>query len=112
MLIYAPYKRGFLGSCWLCDISGADLGVLELTWLGTVPNLVMLSNVQYIVCIELHIYGIKSEEQIEKLRVLFLSANHKLCSQKVFAMTQQRIFDALVFMSCKTIFLQTTGAAD
>lgn len=99
MLIYAPYRIGFLGSCWLCDISGTGLGVLELTWMGTVPNLVMLGHVQYIVCIELHVDGIKSQEQIEKLRVLFISVNHKLCSQEVFAMTQQRIFNALVFMS-------------
>lgn len=42
----------------------------------------------------------------------FLTDNHKLHSQEVFAVTQQNIFDAFVFMSYKTIVLQTAGAAD
>lgn len=73
MFIYRPasYKIRFLGSCWLYDINGTGLGVLELTWLGIVPNLLLLGHVQWIVCIEMHLYGIKSEEQIEKLRGFF-----------------------------------------
>lgn len=57
LLIYqsAPCKIGFLGSCWLHDINGTGLGILELTWLSTVPDLLLLGRVRCIVCIQLHL---------------------------------------------------------
>lgn len=67
------------------------------------------SSVQYIVCIQLLLYAIKSEEQIEKFYFFFLTNNHKLRSQEVYAVAQQRILHAFVFMSCKTVFLPSAA---
>ena len=61
------------------------------------------SSVQCTVCIQLLLHTIKSEEQIEKF-YFFLTENHKLCSQEVYAVAQQRILHGFVFVMQNNIF--------
>lgn len=104
MLIYqsVPHKIGFLGSCWCHFHSMASVWVLGLTFLGTVPNSLFLS---LLFCIQYSAAFMhnKSEDQIFFF-FNFLTRNHKLCSQEVYAMTQQ-ILHTFAFMSCETVFL-------